>query len=110
MNWIVFYDGECGLCSESVAFVARCDKRREFSFASLQGKPSKERGFEKYALADGGTMVVQREPDGKIFLYSDAWLEVFRALGGWWTPSAMRFIVGLRGTAITSLVTPINAA
>lgn len=85
MNWIVFYDGECGLCSESVAFVARCDKRREFSFASLQGKLSKERGFEKYADLDGGTMVVQRESDGKIFLHSAAWLEIVRALGGWWT-------------------------
>lgn len=85
MNWIVFYDGECALCSKSIAFVARCDKRRGLSFVSLQGKLSKERGFEKHTLVDRGTMVVHRESDGKVFLQSAAWLEIFRALGGWWT-------------------------
>lgn len=85
MSWIVFYDGECGLCSKSIALIARCDKRRKLSFASLQGKLSKERGFEKHALVDGGTLIVQSESNGKVFLQSSAWLEIFRALGGWWT-------------------------
>ncbi len=34
---IVFFDGVCNLCSGSVQFIIRHDKRNKFRFSSLQG-------------------------------------------------------------------------
>lgn len=84
MGWVLFFDGECGFCSESVRRVARLDRRRAVSFAPLQGELAAEHGLAGYAEADDGTMVVLRESDGRRFLRSDAALELCRALGGPW--------------------------
>lgn len=35
---IVFYDGDCGLCNRSVAYVLRNEKHNEIHFASIQSK------------------------------------------------------------------------
>ncbi len=64
--------------------VARLDSRRNVSFAPLQGELSRTLGFSHYAAKDGGTMVLLRESDGKVFTHSDGWIELTRALGGFW--------------------------
>ena len=84
MGWVVFFDGDCAFCSRSIRLLARLDKHERISFAPLQGKLSREKGFSHYADPKGGTMVVLRESDGKIFTHSDSWLEIAWALGGWW--------------------------
>lgn len=84
MGWVLFYDGECAFCSQSVQRVARFDARRRIDFAPLQGKLSADMGFTKYAGAADGTMVLLRESDGRVFLRSDAVIELLRALGGAW--------------------------
>lgn len=38
---IVFYDGECGFCNRSVAFVLKNDKSKSIQFASIQSDFSK---------------------------------------------------------------------
>jgi len=38
---VVLYDGVCGLCSRLVQFLLRHDRRRVFSFASLQSAVGK---------------------------------------------------------------------
>lgn len=83
MGWVLFFDGECGFCSVSVRRVARLDRRGVVSFAPLQGELAAEHGFARYAEG-GGTMVLLRESDGRVFLRSDAVLELCRALGGPW--------------------------
>lgn len=83
-RWVLFFDGGCGLCSAAVRRVARYDKRGCIDFAPLQGKLAGEMDLGKYAAADDGTLVVQRESDGRIFLRSDALLEIAHALGGPW--------------------------
>lgn len=83
-SWILFYDGECHFCLKSLSLVARRDKLMQVSFASLQGTLAHKKGFTKHAALNGGTMVLLRESDQKPFLYSDAWIELFRVLGGWW--------------------------
>jgi predicted DCC family thiol-disulfide oxidoreductase YuxK len=50
----------------------------------LQGRLSHEKGFEIHADPVGGTMVLLRESDGRVFLRSDAVVELTRAMGGWW--------------------------
>jgi predicted DCC family thiol-disulfide oxidoreductase YuxK len=84
MGWVLFFDGDCAFCSASVQRVARLDKRGHVAFAPLQGRLAREKDFTKFAAKDGGTMVVLRESDGRIFFRSDAAIELARALGGFW--------------------------
>ena len=101
MGWVLFFDGDCAFCSSSVKRVARVDKHGRVSFAPLQGELAREKGFTKYAAQDGGTMVLLRESDGKVFMHSDGWIELANAVGGWWRiftivriiPKALRDIV-----------------
>jgi predicted DCC family thiol-disulfide oxidoreductase YuxK len=84
MSWVLFFDGDCAFCSKSVRQVLRFDKQKLVSFAPLQGKLAAQMGFASHASADDGTMVVFRESDGKVFIRSDALIELARALGGGW--------------------------
>ena len=93
MGWVLFFDGDCAFCSRAVQRAFRLDKQGKLSFAPLQGKLANELGFSKHAAKDGGTMVVLRESDGRVFFKSDALIEIARALGGWWLiPALARFI------------------
>ena len=84
MGWVLFFDGDCGFCSESVRQVVRFDKHGRIAFAPLQGKLAGEMGFTKYAAGDGGTMLLLRESDGQVFMRGDGLIELARALGGGW--------------------------
>lgn len=84
MNWVLFFDGDCAFCSRSVQRVAHFDTLEEISFAPLQGKLSHEKGFAGYASDEGGTMLLFRESDGKVFTHSDALIQLTRIFGGWW--------------------------
>lgn len=84
MRWVFFFDGDCAFCSQSVRQVVRFDRQERISFAPLQGELAREKGFSKYAAEEGGTMVLLRESDGKIFMHSDGWIELANAIGGWW--------------------------
>ena len=93
MGWVLFFDGDCAFCSRSVRRVVAFDKRRRVSFAPLQGKLAAAMNFSKHAAAVGGTMIFLRESDGKIFMKSDALVELARALGGVWRVMTLaRFI------------------
>ena len=93
MGWVLFFDGDCAFCSKSVRQAVRFDKREQISFAPLQGVLSRELGFAKYAAEEGGTMVLLRESDGKVFMHSDGLIELARVFGGGWRLLALaRFI------------------
>jgi predicted DCC family thiol-disulfide oxidoreductase YuxK len=91
---LVLYDGVCGLCSRLLQFLVRHDRRRVFSFASLQstvgrsivarsgGNPAELTSF--YVVAD------YRTAGSRVFTRSDAALFVAAALG--WPWSAARLI------------------
>lgn len=52
---IVFYDGECGFCNRSVAFVLKNDRTESIHFASIQSNFTKQlfdqNGFESPDLS-----------------------------------------------------------
>ena len=54
-NKIVFYDGDCGLCNRSVAYVLKNEKHSEVHFAAIQSEFTMElfskRGWEKPNLS-----------------------------------------------------------
>ncbi len=93
MRWILFFDGDCAFCSRSVQLTIRLDRREQVSFAPLQGELSQKMGFSKYAATEGGTMVLLRESDGKIFTHSDGLIELARVLGGVWRLFALARLI-----------------
>lgn len=84
MAWVLFFDGDCAVCSQAVRRVARWDRRGRVFFAALQGELARRHGLSHYADAAHGSLVVMREADGMVFTHSDAWLELVHALGGGW--------------------------
>lgn len=84
MSWVLFFDGDCAFCSAGVRRAYKFDKHLQLKYSPLQGKLAAEKGFTAHADKSGGTMVLLRESDGKVFLRSDAAIELTRALGGWW--------------------------
>lgn len=75
----MFYDGACGLCSRSVRWALRHDRRGAVLFAPLQGTtyaglqmPGKPVGMQTAVWYEGG----------RLFVRSEAGLRLMRSLGG----------------------------
>jgi predicted DCC family thiol-disulfide oxidoreductase YuxK len=67
---ILFYDGECGLCSRSVRFLMHRDRQRRLYFAPLQGTTARTlipMGFRQLP-----STVIYRRADGVLSYRSDA--------------------------------------
>ncbi len=80
---LVFYDGGCGLCHGSVAFLARRDRDgSRFRFAPLGGETARGRLADMARLPDG--TVVLLTADGRSLFRSDAVLHALGRLGGPW--------------------------
>lgn len=84
MGWVLFFDGDCAFCSAAVRRAVRLDTHERLKFAPLQGKLAAEKGLAENAAKQGGTMILMRESDGRIFKRSDALIELTRVLGGGW--------------------------
>jgi predicted DCC family thiol-disulfide oxidoreductase YuxK len=81
---ILFYDGHCGLCHRAVKFVLKHDRTgNAFRFAPLQGETFRTRvsGGQRAALPDS---IVVLTHGGALLVRSNAFLHIFRRLGGGW--------------------------
>jgi predicted DCC family thiol-disulfide oxidoreductase YuxK len=80
---IIFFDGVCNLCSRSVQFIIKKDKKKQFRFASLQGKAGQEL-LKKFNLpADHFNSFILAEGD-QIYTRSTGVLRMLKKLGGGW--------------------------
>jgi len=88
---IIFFDGVCGMCNAFVNLVLRIDRKQTFMFAPLQGSAARDL---LPSLADDArewSMVYVDEAG--IHDQSDAFLEIYRRLGGiWWLLSWLRLV------------------
>ncbi len=81
---LVLYDGGCGLCHRSVAFLARRDRDgSRFLFAPLGGETASARLAETAAAPFPATVVLLTA-DGRLLFRSDAALHALARLGGAW--------------------------
>ena len=82
-NNLVLFDGVCNLCNASVQFVIRHDPQVKFRFAAIQSDLGREI-FKGHGLdaADLQTFVLLVE--GRMFVRSDAAIEVVSRFGGLW--------------------------
>jgi predicted DCC family thiol-disulfide oxidoreductase YuxK len=82
---LILFDGECGLCSRMVRFVAARDRARRIRFAPLQGEAGRREcarlGVQVPAGAPDSIVVTT---DRHAWLRSDAVLEIARRLPWPW--------------------------
>lgn len=74
---ILFYDGNCGFCQQSVQFVLKHEQNHSLNFASLQGETAAKL-LPKNLLQNLDSVVVYQK--GKILTESDAVLFLVRKL------------------------------
>ena len=82
-EWML-YDGYCGLCHRAVRFVLSHDPDgSRFRFAPLQGNriQSLVPAAQRAQLPDS---IVVYTADGRLLIRSEAFLHIFRRLGGPW--------------------------
>jgi predicted DCC family thiol-disulfide oxidoreductase YuxK len=78
---IVLFDGICNLCNASVRFISRHDKDSKIQFASLQSEKAKEL-LKNAAFNNENLRSIVFIADQKIFLKSDAAIEIAKLLKG----------------------------
>jgi len=76
---VVFYDGDCGLCQRSIAFLYQADKKHKLLFAPLNGEAYKSL-FKEPANMD----TVRVYSKGRTFEKSRAFIELGSLLGGFY--------------------------
>lgn len=87
-DYILLYDGLCGLCNGAVRFILKYDKKKTMRFASLQSDfargilnrhPQLEKIDSLVLLESAGT------PVETLFVQSTSVLKIAEYLGGVWT-------------------------
>lgn len=81
---IVLFDGVCNLCSGSVQFILKRDKKNQFLFGSLQGNYGQEmlRKYQLPANEFNSFMLIEGE---KLYTKSSGALRMLKHLGGGWS-------------------------
>ena len=89
---ILFFDGHCNLCNNSVDFVITRDKKRVFRFAPLQGETAKDvLGVVNIDLEHPDSFVLSK--DNEVYFRSTAALMVARQLGFPWSLTSLFLVV-----------------
>ena len=84
---ILFYDGDCGLCAQSVRFLLGIDRHMRLSFAPLQGETALDLLPANLRDAQSLSTVVYRCSDSdeqSLFLRSEAVARALIDVGGLW--------------------------
>jgi predicted DCC family thiol-disulfide oxidoreductase YuxK len=86
---IIFYDGDCGFCNQTIHIILKADTKKIFAFASLQGKtaykflhnlPANLRKMDSIILVENF-----EKTNYKIYVMSHAIFRICWLLGGLWT-------------------------
>lgn len=74
---IVFYDSVCVLCSRTVHFLLKADRKGKLKFAPLSGYTSKQLNIHDFVSGEGSVVFYNK---GKVHLQSYAVLQILRQL------------------------------
>ena len=86
-NHLVFYDGECGICDQSVNVLLKIDLNKLFVFAPLQGETANE-VLKELKLPRPDTLILVENytsPQHHTEMYAKAVFRICWLLGGWWS-------------------------
>lgn len=82
MSKVILFDGVCNFCDQSVQFILKRDKQKQFTFASLQGDAGQELLKRNYVPTNMNSFILI---DGnKAYFKSTAALRVCKELNGAW--------------------------
>jgi predicted DCC family thiol-disulfide oxidoreductase YuxK len=84
---ILFYDGDCGLCAQSVRFFLRIDRQKRIYFAPLQGETAQSclPANLRDALYLSTVVYLRNDSDGQsLFLRSEAVARALIDVGSLW--------------------------
>ena len=84
MKWVLFFDGDCGMCSRSIRNLARWDREGSIHYAPLQGALAASHGLETHLSGKDASMVLMRTDTEEKFIKGDCMLQILRVLGGAW--------------------------
>jgi predicted DCC family thiol-disulfide oxidoreductase YuxK len=89
---IILYDGQCGLCSKAMRFIAEEDSTNNFKMKSLQ-EPKGQELLEKYNLPKDkfDTMVLVKGENA--YIKSEAVIESGKSLGGLWNLGIALYLI-----------------
>ena len=91
---ILLYDGVCGFCNQSVRTILKHDTRGTMRFAPLQSSLGAAiKAGHQLAEVDSLILVDRSTGAERVFIRSDAALQVANYLGGWWKLLAVFSIV-----------------
>jgi predicted DCC family thiol-disulfide oxidoreductase YuxK len=80
---VLLFDGVCNLCSRTVQFIIKKDKRKKFMFGSLQSRFGQEvLRKNKLSPSDFNSFILM--VDGKLYTHSTGVLRTMKLLGGGW--------------------------
>ncbi|WP_428387798.1 thiol-disulfide oxidoreductase DCC family protein [Mucisphaera sp.] len=80
---ILFFDGDCGFCRGSVAWVASKDREGILSFAPLGGETAAALGLTDEVRPGGGSAVLV-DAEKRVHRNSEAVLRALKLVGGFW--------------------------
>ena len=75
-TYVIYFDGVCNLCNNSIQYVIRNDSKNLFQFASLQSEYAKMALGSKMIDLGNLESIILETPDGKIYKRSSAALRI----------------------------------
>ncbi len=96
MTNLVLYDGLCGLCNSTVLLLLKIDRRRALTFAPLQGETAKRISLPPQTSETIIYVLDSNSGSSRIFLRSDAIVEILHTIGGVWELAVIFRIVPRR--------------
>lgn len=80
---VLLFDGVCNLCNGTVQWIIERDPQGKIKFASLQSDVGAAL-LQQYGLPADQLNSVVLIDKGKVYMRSDAGLQLLYLLGGWW--------------------------
>lgn len=80
---IILFDGVCNFCDDSINTIIKLDKKGVFKFAPIQSEAG-QRLLKTYNYPNKDLSSVILICDGRYYTKSDAALQTFKHLGGFW--------------------------
>lgn len=78
---IVYFDGVCGMCNQTVDFLMKIDSRSKLLFAPLQGETA-QKHLPVEDVTDLKSLVVTT--NGRTYRHSSAVIRILNEVGGSW--------------------------
>jgi predicted DCC family thiol-disulfide oxidoreductase YuxK len=100
---LILFDGVCNLCNGFVQFVIARDHDAKFKFASLQSEEA-QKILSNHHLPTKHFKSIVLVKEEKIFLQSDAVLQIARDLNGWKWFYIFRYVPKFLRNAVYNLV------